>query len=52
MRFINLNKPLQRTDIIHLENYSLDFDKDQSGKEKKNKVLMSQRFPIKDVLSK
>ena len=51
MRFINLNRPLQRTDIIHLEN-SLDFDKEQSSKNIKSKVMMSQRFPIKDVLSK
>lgn len=46
MRLINLNKPLQRTDIIHLEN-SLDFDKNtpnQKKKNNKNTVMMSQKF--------
>ena len=33
MRLINLNKPLQRTDIIQLEN-SLDFEKSTPTKSK------------------
>ena len=45
MRLINLSKPLQRTDIIQLEN-SLDFDKSTPAMKKpeKNSVMMSQKF--------
>lgn len=45
MRLINLSKPLQRTDIIQLEN-SLEFDKGTPvmKKPEKNSVLMSQKF--------
>lgn len=50
MRMTNLSKPLQRTDIIHLES-SLDFDKDHSNNHM-NKILMSQRFSGKEVLNK
>jgi len=47
MRMINLNKPLQRTDIIQLEN-SLDFDKtgptNTNKKKGKKSVMMNQNF--------
>jgi hypothetical protein len=51
MRMTNLSKPLQRTDIIHLES-SLDFEKDDSNHKNVNKVMMSQRISGKDILSK
>lgn len=46
MRLVNMSKPLQRTDIIHLEN-SLDFDKcspNQKLNNDKNTAMMSQKF--------
>lgn len=47
IKLINLSKPLQRTDIIHLEN-SLDLDKSSPVRNKKkagkNSVLSSQKF--------
>jgi hypothetical protein len=45
MRFEKLNKPLQRTDIIHLEN-SLDFDKatPEKNSTNKNTVVTSQNL--------
>ena len=50
MRISSLNKPSQRTDIIHLES-SLDFEKDQSSNNM-NKVMMSQRLSGNYVLSR